>query len=117
MNEQRKKQFADLVENRVRVLLIIAPPTFGMILGGVLVSLWGRAFGGVPQRLPHDYVTVAFAMISVAVLALISRWSALVWRGKTTRFPTVLKAAPFTSAFGLALGTLVAALKSAGLIT
>lgn len=115
MTPERKEQLFNLIENRVRVLLIFSPPTFGIILGGALFSLW-RITAAAGPGLPNENVTVAMAGVSIAVLAFIGVRSFRVFSGMPTRFPTLLRAAPFSAALGLIAGAVIAALKAAGKI-
>lgn len=107
----------DRLETRLTTLLIFAPPTLGVIAGGVGVSAYRRLAGLELARLPYDYVTVGLAVFCGVGFSVIGYFSARVYRGAQTRFPRLLRIAPFTAAAGLAFGIIMALLKAAGRIS
>ena len=55
--EKSRRVLLDRLEPRIVTLLIVAPPTLGMMLGGVMVSAY-RRWTGSPS-LPGDYTIAA----------------------------------------------------------
>lgn len=112
-----REQLFDRLESRLTILLIFAPPTLGVIAGGVGVSAYRRLTGLELQSLPHDYVTLGLGIFCCAGFLAIGYFSARVYRGAQTRFPRLLRIAPFTAAAGLVFGIVMASLKAAGRIS
>ena len=106
----------DRIETRLTTLLIFIPPTFGIIAGGVAVSAYRRLIGLEAPRLPHDYVTLGLALFCCAAFSVIGYFSVRVYRGARTRFPRLLRIAPFTALAGIIFGVIIASLKAAGKI-
>lgn len=111
-----RAQLFDRLEPRITTLLIFTPPTLGVIAGGVAVSAYRRLSGLDLPRLPHDYVTLGLSVFCLAGFLVIGYLSARVYRGQPTRFPRLLRIAPFTTAAGLVFGVVIASLKAAGKI-
>lgn len=111
-----REQLMDRMETRLTTLLIFIPPTFGIIAGGVAVSAYRRLTGLEVPKLPHDYVTLGLALFCCAAFLVIGYFSIRVYRGARTRFPRLLRIAPFTAAAGLLFGLMIASLKAAGKI-
>lgn len=113
----RRKQVLDMLEPRIMTLLIFTPPTLGIILGGVAVSAYRRMSGIDILRLPNDYVTFGLCIFCVLGLSVVGYFSTRVYRGGQTRFPRLLRVAPFTAIAGLAFGVVIASLKAMGKIS
>mgnify|MGYP000048828932 CR=1 FL=1 len=111
-----REQLFDRLEPRITTLLIFAPPTLGVIAGGVAVNAYRRLSGLDLPRLPHDYVTVGLLVFCCAGFLVIGYLSARVYRGRLTRFPRLLRIAPFTAAVGIVFGVVIAWLKAVGKI-
>jgi hypothetical protein len=111
-----REQLFDRLEPRITTLLIFAPPTLGVIAGGVAVNAYRRLSGLDLPRLPHDYVTLGLLVFCCAGFLVIGYFSARVYRGARTRFPRLLRIAPFTALAGFILGIIIASLKAAGKI-
>lgn len=113
---EKRRRVMDMLEPRIMTLLIFAPPTLGVILGGVAVAAYQRLTGLELHRIPGDYVTLGLGLFCLAGLGILVFLSIKVWRGRETRFPRLLRLAPFTALAGLAFGLTIAGLKAAGKI-
>jgi hypothetical protein len=114
---ERRRRVMDILEPRLMTILLILPPTLGAILGGVAVTAYRRLTGQLKAQISQDYVTLGLGIFCTCGLGVILFLSARVYRGATTRFPRLLRIAPFGVAAGLIFGTVVASLKAAGRIT
>lgn len=113
---EKRRRLLDMLEPRIMTLLIFAPPTLGVVLGGVAVSTFRRFAGLELPRIPGDYVTLGLGIFCALGLSVIGLFVRNAWLGKPTRFPRLMRVAPFSALAGLVFGTTIASLKAAGII-
>lgn len=109
---ERRRRVLDLLEPRLVTILIFMPPTFGAVLGGVAITTYRRFTGHLARQIPGDYVTLGLGIFTICGLGVISFLSIRAYRGGATRFPRLLRVAPFTAVAGLILGLALAWLKA-----
>src|SRR5262249_10777638 len=93
---------------RKMTLLILTPPTFGIVFGGVLIAIW-RAYNEPPSdSVPDLNVSWVMGALSLALLFGLCLRSLFVRRGSKTQFPKLWRLVPYTALAGILFGLVIA---------